>query len=267
MTEPIISETIQGAIIALIGVGLGLIVNLFIENRKTKIEHKKDVRQRLIGNRILPSEVMEFVKEQRSIRPFKRLERDYIRFKWLFSGKWKTSGWESFPTRLRTTSPDLSYANLSGIKLQRQNLNYVTFLHSDVNEADLRECNLEDVDFRYTKLKGTLLGGSSMARSYIAYTDLSEADIVEVSFRSAMLECVTLLGVVWYQIDYLSSNWYRLRKLILCEQMNKLYILRGTFLNSHILSNGLQYKCLGSVEIFVASLIYLRSSIPNSSFP
>src|SRR3990172_12888614 len=63
------SDTVTGAMIGAIfgfgGLVIGLIVNSIFEKRKSEQERLKDIRLRLLGNRLLASEVTNFVKSQR----------------------------------------------------------------------------------------------------------------------------------------------------------------------------------------------------------
>jgi len=135
-----VSDTILGAAIGAVsgflGLLIGLMVNSILEKRRNEREKFKDIRSRLIGERLLASEVMEFIKSQRKIK---------LRFlSWQkLNKKLQVLGWRiGFFDHIRSNNlfrklvdmetrkderqrPDMSWAKLQGIKLRMQDLSNV----------------------------------------------------------------------------------------------------------------------------------------------
>jgi uncharacterized protein YjbI with pentapeptide repeats len=172
--------TILGALIGagagFLGVLLGLLVNTYVENRKDKSNRLRDMRTRLVGNRILAVEVMEFVKSQR--------KKKLIDFSSYLPKRFKKSFW-LFDKDEIYNRPDLSGAKLSGIVLRRQDLSRVIFTNADLRYADLRESDLNNSIMRFTHLIGASLGGASLMKVDFSDANLEGIDAIETDFSSS----------------------------------------------------------------------------------
>jgi hypothetical protein len=160
------SETLLGVVIGgafgVLGTLLGFVANLWLEGQKTRRQRLREVRQRLVGEHVQTSEVMEFIRLQR--------KRKWPQF-------WKREPPDLSQANLQDT--DLSKLDLRGASLFRTNLT-----RADLRFADLREANLKEASLERASLKGANLRGASLRGANLEGANLSGADITGTDMAS-----------------------------------------------------------------------------------
>ena len=135
------SDTIVGVIIGglfgFIGAILGVFSNAWLEGIKERTSNLKEIRLRLVGDRIQTSEVMEYIESQRKQKYF----------------RWKTA------------QPDLSRTNLKEVDLRNHDLNNIKFFRVNFTNADLDNCNLSKSDLSKATLESADISSSDLSSS------------------------------------------------------------------------------------------------------
>lgn len=158
-------ETFKAATLLLIGWALG-IVSTFLndwlqaqrEQRKAQAEREKEIRKRLVGDRIQTSEVMGYIEG----------------------------------VRKRGEKPDLSRANLSSVDLRYQNLQGVKLYRANLDGADLNGVNLQGADLSKASLRDAKLYGAKLQNAQMLGAKLAEARMKEADLSGANLEVADL---------------------------------------------------------------------------
>lgn len=166
MSEVLLAASIGGAF-AFLGVLVGIFANTWIENQKAKRERLREIRLRLVDERIQTSEVMDFIRSQR-----KR--------------KW--------PYIWKQTRPDLSRANLAEVDLRHQDLQGVIFFRANLNKSDLDGADLTNADLRKANLSEASLTEAKLCKADLRESDLSGASLDWADLQEANLVWAKLIG-------------------------------------------------------------------------
>jgi uncharacterized protein YjbI with pentapeptide repeats len=165
-----ISDALLGALIAAIAAFLGVLAGGFLEtwreNRKIDLEHRKDIRNRMVGANIQTSEVLEYINSMRN--------KHWPMF-------WKKS-----------VEVDLGRSNLAGVDLRRQDLRKVKLFRVDFTDADLDYANFEGCDLGRAILVKAKLTHANLKNASLVEADLEEAYLQEANLEGANLENANL---------------------------------------------------------------------------
>jgi len=153
------SETLLGVVIGgafgVLGTLLGFVANLWLEGQKARRERLRAVRQRLVGEHVQTSDVMEFIRLQR--------KRKWPQF------------WKREPPDL--SQANLQYADLSKLDLRGASLFQTNLTRADLSFADLREANLKGASLERANLREANLAGANLRRANLKGAYLGGADI------------------------------------------------------------------------------------------
>lgn len=166
MTESYLIAII-GAIAGLLGVFIGSILDVWRENRKAIAAQKKEVRAKLIGDRMQTSEIMEYINRNR--------RRSFLKFR-------------------KVKIPDLSRANLFQVDLRFQDLQNIKFFRADFREADLGGADLSESDLSYADFSNANLAYVNLSNSSLRNANLSNANLVYAKLNGADLSFANLNG-------------------------------------------------------------------------
>jgi uncharacterized protein YjbI with pentapeptide repeats len=165
------SDTVFAGVIGAIGVILGVVVSAIVEmvreNQKQKFERIRDQRLRLVGDRIQTSEVLSFIRWQRT--------RKWPRF-------WR---WERV---------ELSRANLPEIDLRHQNLQGLLLFSANLSHGHLDGANLTGCDLSQAKLNSAELVRANLTKANLERAELPSADLTEANLSESNLNRADLRG-------------------------------------------------------------------------
>lgn len=168
-----------GGVFGFLGALIGIVANIWLESRKANNERLKEVRRRLVGDRIQTTEVLDFMLSRR--------KRKWPRF------------WER-------DLPDLSRGNLREIDLRRKNLRGVNFFRADLTESDLDGSDLTNTDLGKVILVKADLSNADLSGADLRGADLSEAVLDWAHLRGAKIDHTTRIGdkwrLVWEIVNY-----------------------------------------------------------------
>ena len=132
--------------------------------------------------------------------------------------------------------PDLSHANLRGVKMGRMNFSDCNFEGTDLSGATLTRCDLSGAHLEEATLRGATLSGANLERADMTRADLSSisaefanftnaamwhvnlsyAMVQGANFQDASLGVVNLTGAVFYK-DGLMATGLTQRQIDLAE--------------------------------------------------
>jgi hypothetical protein len=109
----------------------------------------------------------------------------------LKKGGWSWTAWRATNPEIK---PDLSWADLSGIKLISVNLSETDFLEAKLVGASLAESNLYFARFYKAKLSQVNLANTNLMRANFTQADLAGANFREASLQNAIFAGANLNG-------------------------------------------------------------------------
>lgn len=203
------SDALLGVIIGgtfgFLGALTGIIANTWLDARRAQRERLREVRLRLVGDRVQTSEVLDFIRTGR--------QRQWPRF-WIYSN--------ADLSRAQLQEIDLRRQDLRGVKLFRANLSQIDLDLANLSGADLSKADLNGADLSLANLRGARLGRANLAyaelfkanlsntklrNADLSHADLSQADLSGADLTQANLSGARLTGAVisQQQLDSVAS--------------------------------------------------------------
>lgn len=186
MSDALIGVIIGGTF-GFLGALTGIIANTWLDSRRARRDRLREVRLRLVGDRVQTSEVLDFVKTGR--------ERQWPRF-WVYS--------QADLSRAQLQEIDLRGQDLRGVKLFRADLSHIDLDLANLSGADLSKADLNGADLSLANLSGAKLGRANLAyaelfkanlsKTKLRNADLSHADMTEADLSGADLTHANLSG-------------------------------------------------------------------------
>lgn len=186
MSDALIGVII-GASFGFLGALMGIFANTWLDARKARRERLREVRLRLVGDRVQTSEVLDFVNTSR--------QRKWPRF-------WEHN--QADLSRAQLQEIDLRGQDLRGVKLFRADLSHIDMDLADLSGADLSKADMNGADLSLANLSGAKLGRANLAyaelfkanlsKTKLRNADLSHADLTDADLRGADLTNANLSG-------------------------------------------------------------------------
>ena len=98
---------------------------------------------------------------------------------------------------------DLSYADMSGARLNFSILDNADLSHADMSGAELRRANLYDANLSHANLNGALIDSARLNKANLSYANVSCRSGLRADFRNADL--IGARGLNTFNID--GSLW------------------------------------------------------------
>ena len=103
--------------------------------------------------------------------------------------------------------PDLSGAQLRGLRIERANLRHVKLGRADLRGTYLFRADLRKADLSFTRLSGATLACSKLSASFIS-ADLSSAKMAHADLSTAVLDDADLTNSELYGADLSDARLY-----------------------------------------------------------
>jgi uncharacterized protein YjbI with pentapeptide repeats len=175
------SEALMGVIIGgtfgFLGALTGILANTWLDARKARRDRLREVRLRLVGDRVQTSEVLDFISIGR--------QRQWPRF-WIHN--------HADLSRAQLQEIDLRGQDLRGVKLFRANLSQIDLDLANLSGADLSKADMNGADLSLANLSGAKLGRANLAYAELFKTDLSKTKLRNADLSHADLTQADLSG-------------------------------------------------------------------------
>lgn len=223
MSEALIGVLI-GATFGFLGAMMGIVANAWLDSRRARRERLREVRLRLVGDRVQTSEVLDYIRSSR--------QRLWPRF------------WQH-------QQPDLSRARMEEIDLRGQDLRGLKLFRSDLSHCDLDLANLRGADLSKADMSGADLSladlcSAKLGRANLSYAELFKANLTKAKLRHADLSHADLSQADLTGADLTLANLAGARltgALVTAEQLASAASLEGA-----ILPDGTSYQAPGAIQ-------------------
>jgi len=168
---------IIGATFGFLGALMGILANTWLDARRARRERLREVRLRLVGDRVQTSEVLDFINTGR--------QRQWPRF-WVHS--------HADLSRAQLQEIDLRGQDLHGVKLFRANLSHIDLDLANLSGADLSKADMNGADLSLANLSGAKLGRANLAYAELFKTNLSKTKLRNADLSHADLSQADLSG-------------------------------------------------------------------------
>lgn len=170
--------------------------------------------------------------------------------------------WNKWRKQNRSTTIDLSRANLRSRNLRHVNLTDVILIGTDFSNADLREAQLGDailraVEFRNANLRYAKLMGAYLSASHFWETDFVGAELTDTVFRSAWLYKVDFTNAMFGNTIFAETDLSEVRGLETVHHLTRSYIDVDTLFRTRSRLPDIFLRGCGIPEVLLENLPYM----------
>jgi uncharacterized protein YjbI with pentapeptide repeats len=217
MSEALIGVII-GGIFGFLGALVSILTNTWLDFRRAQRERNREVRLRLVGERIQTTEVIDFIRE-------------HTRRKWPRFWEWTRADL----SRARLTEIDLRGENLLQVEFFRADLSYADLDYANLTACDLSKANLAYADLTGARLRRARLGYANLRNATLNHADLSGAKLANADLGNANLSGADLTGADLTRANLSGANLEN-------AKVSKEQLAKAVFLDESALSEGEQHR-------------------------